>query len=79
MIAGSVELYFRSGWRLLEVKVPGHDDRLFQLGLSASPRRTTQFGRWARAGFVATPGLSQPRKAGAEEAFEIRYRVLWPE
>ncbi len=79
VVTGSVEMYYRSGWRLLEVRVPGQDDRLFQLGLPASPRRTTEFGRWERAQFVAAPGLSQPRKAGADEAFEIRYRVIWPE
>jgi hypothetical protein len=79
VIAGSVDLYYRSGWRILEVKVPGQDDRLFQLGLPASPRKTTQFGRWERAQFIAAPGLSQPRKAGAGEPFEIRYRVIWAE
>ena len=79
VIAGSVDLYYRSRWRLLEVKVPGQDDRLFQLGLPASPRRTTAFGLWERATFIATPGFSQPRKAGAGEGFEIRYRVIWVE
>ncbi len=77
VIAGSVDLYYRSRWRLLEVKVPGQDDRLFQLGLPASPRRTTAFGRWERAAFIAAPGFSQPRKARAGEGFEIRYRVIW--
>ena len=79
IVTGSVEMYYRSGWRLLEVRVPGQDDRIFQIGLPASPRRSTAFGRWERAHFVAAPGLSQPRKAGPDEAFEIRYRVLWPE
>lgn len=79
VIAGSVELYYRSGWRLLEVKMPGQDDRLFRLGLPANPRRSTEFGGWERAQFTAAPGLSQPRKAGREEAFEIRYRVIWAE
>ena len=59
--------------------MPGQDDRLFQLNLPASPRRTTQFSRWERAAFVAAPGLTQPRKAGPDEAFEIRYRMIWPE
>jgi hypothetical protein len=79
VVTGSVELYYRSGWRLLEVRMPGQDDRLFQLNLPASPRRSTEFGKWERAQFVAAPGLSQPRKSGADEAFEIRYRVIWPE
>jgi MFS family permease len=79
IVTGSVEMYYRSGWRLLEVRVPGQDDRIFQIGLPASPRRSTDFGRWERAQFVAAPGLTQPRKAGADEPFEIRYRVIWPE
>lgn len=79
VLAGSVEVYYRSSWRLLEVRVPGQDDRLFQLNLPASPRRTTAFTRWERAAFVAAPGLTQPRKASADEAFEIRYRMIWPE
>ncbi len=79
ILTGSVEMYYRSGWRLLEVRVPGQDDRIFQLGLPASPRRTSEFGKWERATFIAAPGLSQPKKAAPDEAFEIRYRVLWPE
>ena len=68
-----------SGWRLLEVRVPGQDDRIFQFRLPASPRRSTEFGTWERAAFVAAPSLSQPKKAAPDEAFEIRYRVLWPQ
>ena len=79
IVTGSVEIYYRSGWRLLEVRVPGQDDLLFQIGLPASPRRSTDFGRWERAQFVAAPGLAQPRKATADEPFEIRYRVIWAE
>jgi hypothetical protein len=76
ILPGSVALTYRSGWRLLEVRVPGQDDRIFRLGLPASPRRTTAFGNWERAQFVAAPGLSQPRKASPDEPFEIRYRVI---
>jgi hypothetical protein len=55
------------------------DDPLFQLGLPASPRHSTGFGRWERAAFIAAPGLTQPRKAGPDEGFEIRYRMIWAE
>jgi MFS family permease len=79
VLAGEVSVDYRSSWRLLEVKVPGQADRLFQLGLPASPRRTTGFGGWERAQFIAEPGGGQPRKAGADEGFEIRYRIVWPE
>jgi hypothetical protein len=79
VLTGSVELYYRSGWRLLEVRMPGQLDRIFKLSLPASPRRSTEMTRWQKADFIAEPGLSQPRKAGPDEAFEIRYRVLWME
>jgi hypothetical protein len=79
VLTGEVELYYRSGWRLLEIKVPGQLDRIFKLNLPASPRRSTTMTGWQKADFVAEPGLSQPRRASADEAFEIRYRVVWPE
>jgi hypothetical protein len=79
VLAGDVEVYYRSGWRLLELKVPGQSDRLFRLDLPASPRRTTDFGRWERAQYVVAPGDTQPRKTGPDESFEIRYRMIWPE
>jgi hypothetical protein len=79
VLAGSVELYYRSGWRLLEIRMPGQLDRIFKLNLPASPRRSTEMTRWQKADFVAEPGLSQPRKAGPDETFEIRYRVIWTE
>lgn len=79
VLAGSVELYYRSGWLLLEVRVPGQHDRIFKLNLPSSPRRSTDMTRWQKADFIAEPGLTQPKKAGADEAFEIRYRVIWTE
>ena len=79
VLAGSVELYYRSGWRLLEIRMPGQLDRIFKLNLPSSPRRSTGMTGRQKADFVAEPGLSQPRKAGPDEAFEIRYRVLWME
>jgi hypothetical protein len=79
VLTGSVELYYRSGWRLLEIRMPGQLDRIFKLNLPSSPRRSTEMTGWQKADFIAEPGLSQPRKAGSDEAFEIRYRVIWTE
>ena len=56
----------------------GIGPRVYWLGTS-SPRRSTEMTRWQKADFIAEPGLSQPRKAGPDEAFEIRYRVIWAE
>jgi hypothetical protein len=55
VLAGSVELYYRSGWRLLEVRMPGQLDRIFKLNLPASPRRSTGMTRWQKADFIAEP------------------------
>ena len=70
VVAGSVELYYRSGWRLLEIRMPGQLDRIFKLNLPSSPRRSTEMTRWQKADFSAEPGLSQPRKTGPDEGFE---------
>lgn len=77
LLAGSVEVYYRSGWRLLEVTVPGQPTRIFEIKLASSPRNSTRLTSWQRAAFVAEAGPAQPRKAGADEAFEIRYRLNW--
>ena len=57
--------------------LPGQLDRIFKLNLPASPRRTTQMTGWQKADFIAEPGLSQSRKTGPDEGFEIRRRVHW--
>jgi hypothetical protein len=63
VIAGDVELAFRTTHRQVEVKVKGQADRLYGIGLSAKAPHASEFGPW------------QPNIDGSE----IRYRAKWPE
>lgn len=80
VLAGSVELYFRSSWRLLEVAMsPREPTLIFNLKLSARPRHMPEFGPWRRVDFTAE-GTGQPSPAPATgEAYELRYRVVYRE
>lgn len=62
VVAGDVELAFRTAHRQLEIKVNGQPDRLYPIGLSAKAPHTSGFGPW------------QPSADGSE----IRYRARWP-
>ncbi len=76
---GSVELAYRSGWRLLELKTePGQPARIFDLKLPARPRHMKDFGPWRRVDLLAQ-GDQQPQPAGPAEAYELRSRVVYPE
>ncbi|MBL8566398.1 MAG: hypothetical protein JNM89_11840 [Hyphomicrobiaceae bacterium] len=76
---GSVELAYRSGWRLLELKTePGQPARIFDLKLPARPRHMKDFGPWRRVDLLAQ-GNQQPQPAGPAEAYELRSRVVYPE
>ena len=62
VIAGDVELAFRTAHRQLEIKVNGQPDRLYRIGLSAKAPHASEPGPW------------QPNIDGSE----IRYRARWP-
>lgn len=62
VIAGDVELAFRTAHRQLEIKVNGQPDRLYRIGLSAKAPHASELGPW------------QPQADGSE----IRYRARWP-
>lgn len=62
VIAGDVELAFRTAHRQLEVKINGQPDRLYRIALSAKAPHTSEPGPW------------QPNIDGSE----IRYRAKWP-
>ena len=63
VIAGAVELAFRTAHRELEVKINGQPDRLYRIALSAKAPHTSEPGPW------------QPNIDGSE----IRYRAKWPD
>jgi len=62
VIAGQVDLAFRTAHRQLEIKVKGQPDRLYLIGLSAKAPHASGLGPW------------QPNIDGSE----IRYRAKWP-
>jgi hypothetical protein len=62
VIAGDVELAFRTAHRQLEIKVKGQPDRLYGIGLPARAPHASGLGPW------------QPNIDGSE----IRYRAKWP-
>ncbi|WP_249135652.1 MULTISPECIES: hypothetical protein [unclassified Bradyrhizobium] len=62
VIAGDVELAFRTAHRQLEVKIKGLPARVYRIGLTAKAPHAAQLGPW------------QPNADGSE----IRYRAKWP-
>ncbi|MBR1283411.1 hypothetical protein JQ597_15285 [Bradyrhizobium sp. AUGA SZCCT0177] len=62
VIAGDVELAFRTAHRQVEVKIKGQPARVYRIGLTAKAPHAAQLGPW------------QPNADGSE----IRYRAKWP-
>jgi len=62
VIAGDVELAFRTAHRQLEIKINSQPDRLYRIALSAKAPHASELGPW------------QPNIDGSE----IRYRAKWP-
>lgn len=75
VIAGSVPVYFRSGSRLLVLRLPLEPDRIFRLALRPDPRRTAELGPWQRVDLVAGAAAERPRAPPAGEAAELRLLV----
>jgi len=62
VIAGEVELAFRTSHRQLAVDIQGQPSRTYPIDLSARAPHTPEFGTWRRLG----------------DGSEIRYRAKWP-
>ncbi|MCA1410577.1 hypothetical protein I6F30_05260 [Bradyrhizobium sp. NBAIM20] len=62
VIAGEVELAFRTSHRQLAVNIQGQPSRIYPIGLTARAPHTPEFGTWRRLG----------------DGSEIRYRAKWP-
>ncbi len=75
IIAGSVDLYFRTASRILVLRLPGEPDRLFMLNLARNPSASPQFGPWQRVDYVDDHPPASPRKGGDGDDYQIRYRV----
>lgn len=62
VIAGEVELAFRTSRRQLAVNIEGQPSRIFPIDLTARAPHTPEFGTWRRL----------------TDGSEIRYRAKWP-
>lgn len=76
VLAGSVEMYHRTNRRLLVISLPGGKDAIFRIGLSAAAPHADAMGAWQAADQIAEGG--KIRKPAASEAYELRYRPVWP-
>lgn len=77
VISGSVDLYYRSSWRILELRLPSRPEHLFVLRTAARPGHNPDFGKWEHVSSVGN-GTDRPRLSTSDDAYDIRYRVLWP-
>ncbi len=75
VIAGSVDLYFRTASRILVLHLPGEPDRLFMLNLARNPSASPQFGPWQRVDYIDDHPPASPRHGRDGDDYEIRYRV----
>jgi hypothetical protein len=73
--AGYVEVYYRTSQRLLVLRFPNHEDRIFRLRLPANPMKAKYraWSDWQKPDFTAKPG-EQPSRASAGNDYQIRYR-----
>ncbi|MBL8661851.1 MAG: hypothetical protein JNM29_03450 [Candidatus Odyssella sp.] len=78
IVAGLVELYFRTSRRMIVAKLPDGRSLLFAPKLRAAPAGSPDFGDWRALDWVDDADAKQPRRPRADEAFAIRYRVRWP-
>jgi hypothetical protein len=77
VLAGSVEIYYRTWRRTLVLRMPDKTDVLFDLSLGLTPDHTKTFTAWRRADYIAHPGDDQVRRTSPADAYELRYRVAW--
>lgn len=73
VVAGRVEMHYRTRERLLVLKQPS-GDVVFQINLGATPRHSPEFGPWQPP--VTMPGQTP---ASGEHSYEFRYRAALEE
>ena len=78
VLAGTVELYYRTSSRLLVFRFPDGRDRIFRLDLAAKPDPEAGWSDWRTVDFVGLPGQPQTEKPGPEDPLALRYKVrVW--
>jgi len=78
VLAGSVEMYYRTSQRTLVLTMPDRTDVLFDIRLGRSPAHAPSFTPWQNADHVAPSGKAEIRRATPADRYEIRYRTEWP-
>lgn len=73
MLAGNVEMAFKTSGRFLVLKMPEQPVRLFRLPFSRDPASMPSFGGWTRPRFIDAG--EQPVDAPEDDPVEARYRV----
>ena len=78
VLAGMVELYYRTSSRLLVFRFPDSRDRIFRLRLAAKPDPEEGWSDWYAVDFVGLPGQPATVAPGPEDPLELRYRIqVW--
>jgi hypothetical protein len=78
VIAGGVELYFRTSQRLLVLTFGDGRDRLFRIRLPSKPDPDAGWSDWHKVDFIGIADQPQTVPPGPEDPFEIRYKVrIW--
>lgn len=74
--SGYVEMYFRTSRRLFVLKLPGHEDRIFNLHLPANPMKANyrNWSEWQKPDVVAKADQQPTRFSGGND-YQIRYKV----
>jgi hypothetical protein len=78
ILAGSVEMYYRTAQRALVLTMPDRTDVLFDIRLGRSPNHAPSFTAWQRADHIAEPGRAEVRRSTPADRYEVRYRTVWP-
>lgn len=77
VIAGLVEMYYRTTQRILVMTMPDKTDVLFDIKLAGKPKHSKEFSAWQRVDWIGEVGKSETRRATAADQYEIRYRADW--
>lgn len=77
ILAGEVEVYYRTSWRRLVLDLGGGRQLVFDPGLSRVPAKSTDWSAWRRAeGVFSTPGQTTADAPGPDDVVEMRGRVV---
>jgi hypothetical protein len=75
IVAGLVELHFRTSRRMIVMYLPDGRSVLFEPRLRANAAPSPQFGAWQELRWVDEPHSAGPRAPRPDEALAIRYLV----